>query len=93
MRRMIPKSSLRFAGWLAVLALLALPTLGWACPNCKVSVQATDAAVTGSGQVGSMSAGYAYSIYLMLAVPAVLVAGLVFLIRREVHRSLHATRG
>jgi hypothetical protein len=71
-----------------VLAVLVLSPAVMACPNCKLSVQDQDAATAmGAGVTGAsgdMAAGYAYSIYFMLAVPAILLTGLVFFIRRQV---------
>jgi hypothetical protein len=42
-----------------------------------------DSSGLAGGKPGNMAAGYAYSIYLMLAVPAVLVTCLVIFIWRQ----------
>jgi len=79
--------------WLSLVVLamcLAAPLAAFACPNCKLSVADQDGS-TGAGGItgasGDMAAGYAYSIYLMLLVPAVLATGLVFFIRRQVQET------
>ena len=74
--------------WLSAF-LLALTLYGVrvpaasACPYCRLSLQDEDAAAQANGAAGNMSAGYAYSIYLMLLMPAALTTGLVFFIRRQ----------
>ena len=52
---------------LVLLAVLALPQLVHACPNCKESVM--------DGDGSSVAAGYNSSIMLMIGVPILLLAG------------------
>jgi hypothetical protein len=68
---------------LALVLCTAMPLSASACPYCRLSLQDDDAAAQAGGAPGNMSAGYAYSIYLMLLVPAALTTGLVFFIRRQ----------
>lgn len=81
-------------GWLSLITLVVVTAMSpavLACPNCKLSVADQDAAVGTdgvTGATGDMAAGYAYSIYLMLLVPAVLLTGLVFLIRRQIRETV-----
>lgn len=58
--------------WLALIALWLLPAAVQACPGCKEAAFSTPAEAE---QGIASSKAYAFSIYLLLAVPAVLVGG------------------
>lgn len=64
---------------LAVLAMtLLFARVGLACPACKEAV---------ASQGGTMTRAWASSIYLMMAVPYLLFAGLAFTIARSARRN------
>jgi hypothetical protein len=74
---------------LAVLAAAAaMPA--FACPFCKDAVgdgTAASSNMTSGGTQQGAARGYAFAIYLMLAVPFAMVAGGVFVVVRSVRRA------
>ncbi|MDE0020169.1 MAG: hypothetical protein OXT69_02120 [Candidatus Poribacteria bacterium] len=69
-------------------ALLALGELSalLACPMCKEAVDQSFGQETASMRNG-LGSGFAFSIYLMLSVPYLLIGGFAFAIWRNIRRS------
>lgn len=63
---------------LAILVLLSTQS-ALACPSCSESLDESE-------QGDGLARGFAYSIYLMIAVPMVLVGGGVVALRRQLRR-------
>lgn len=76
----LPAFRLKIISQSAVIFFLVILTSGvaWACPACKEAV---------ASQGGTMTRAWASSIYLMMAVPYLLFAGLAFTIARSARRN------